>query len=59
MTHTADNEKSLCALCKQPVEIIGFSLITREGQKNFCCAGCLSIYQLLHDIKSHSPDLPS
>ncbi len=40
-------EKPRCELCKQPVEIEGFSLLTDDGLKQFCCAGCLSIYQLL------------
>jgi len=38
-----------CPLCSQAVEIKGFSLQTKEGQKNFCCAGCVSIYQLLNE----------
>ena len=40
-----------CALCGQPVEIPGFKLETTEGQKDFCCEGCLSIYQLLNEDK--------
>jgi hypothetical protein len=44
----ATDDKPLCALCKQPVEIEGFCLITADGKKKFCCAGCLSIYQLLN-----------
>lgn len=41
-------DKEPCVLCGQPVEITGFSLITGSGEQKFCCAGCLSIYQLLH-----------
>jgi len=37
-----------CDLCGQPVEITGFKLLTASGEKKFCCAGCLSIYQLLN-----------
>ncbi len=38
-----------CVLCGQPVEIVGFALETPDGILQFCCAGCLSIYQLLND----------
>lgn len=38
-----------CVLCGQPVEISGFTLETPDGVLKFCCAGCMSIYQLLND----------
>jgi len=41
--------RDICVLCGQPVEISGFMLETSDGTLNFCCAGCLSIYQLLND----------
>jgi hypothetical protein len=41
--------RDFCVLCGQPVEISGFTLQTPEGMLKFCCAGCLSIYQLLND----------
>jgi hypothetical protein len=37
-----------CDLCGQPVEIEGFKLTTDKGEQLFCCAGCVSIYRLLH-----------
>jgi len=37
-----------CPLCSLPVKISGFSLQTKEGEKHFCCAGCVSIYQMLN-----------
>ncbi len=43
--------KEPCPLCGQAVEIKGFSLKTTEGVKHFCCAGCVSIYQLLNEDK--------
>ncbi|MFW5443537.1 MAG: heavy metal translocating P-type ATPase metal-binding domain-containing protein [Methylococcaceae bacterium] len=43
--------KEPCPLCSQPVQISGFRLETKEGQKDFCCEGCLSIYQLLNEDK--------
>ena len=43
--------KPPCVLCSQPVQITGFKLETKEGQKDFCCEGCLSIYQLLNEDK--------
>jgi hypothetical protein len=41
-------DKEPCVLCGQPVEITGFTLTTSDGMQKFCCAGCLSIYQLLN-----------
>lgn len=40
-----------CALCGLAVEIDGFSVETTEGLKEFCCAGCLSVYRLLNGDK--------
>jgi hypothetical protein len=41
--------REACVLCSQPVEIAGFALETPDGTLKFCCAGCLSIFQLLND----------
>ncbi len=38
-----------CTLCGLAVEIEGFFMMTEQGKQRFCCAGCLSIYQLLND----------
>ena len=47
-----------CVLCGQPVEISGFSLVTSDGSvQSFCCAGCLSIYQLLNEDNT-KPTIP-
>jgi len=46
---SAEKKKPLCALCGQAVEIKGFELSNRNGKLPFCCAGCLSIYQLLNE----------
>jgi hypothetical protein len=43
--------KKPCTLCSLPVEIPGFEIETKEGKKDFCCEGCLSIYQLLNEDK--------
>jgi hypothetical protein len=43
--------KKPCDLCGQAVEIEGFTLVTTEGRQLFCCAGCVSIYRLLHGDK--------
>lgn len=40
-----------CPLCGQAVKIKGFRLKTKEGNKSFCCAGCVSIYELLNQDK--------
>jgi hypothetical protein len=38
-----------CDLCRLPVEAKGFELLTQQGQKRFCCEGCLGIYRMLHE----------
>jgi hypothetical protein len=43
-----DSEKA-CDLCGLAVEISGFVLKSREGDKFFCCEGCKAIFQLLND----------
>ncbi len=42
--------KDACTLCGLLVEIDGFTLQFPEGEKKFCCAGCLSVYQLINPI---------
>jgi hypothetical protein len=42
-------EKKPCDLCGLPVEVDGFFLLTKKGKKNFCCEGCLGIYQMLNE----------
>jgi hypothetical protein len=44
--------KVTCTLCGQAVDIEGFTLDDPEGVQKFCCAGCLSIYQLLYTSDS-------
>ncbi|MEE7627533.1 heavy metal translocating P-type ATPase metal-binding domain-containing protein [Methylobacter sp. Wu8] len=51
-------DKEPCVLCGQPVEISGFSLTTSDGTQKFCCAGCLSIYQLLYQDDTKSTITP-
>ena len=43
------DEKKACDLCGLTVEIKDFNLRTTEGEKKFCCEGCLGIYQMLHE----------
>ncbi len=38
-----------CDLCGLPVLTQGFKLRTMEGDKEFCCEGCMGIYQMLHE----------
>jgi hypothetical protein len=40
-----------CDLCSLDVGVKPFVLNTPEKQYQFCCEGCLGIYQMLHDIK--------
>jgi hypothetical protein len=46
----SEEEKKLCALCQLTVEISGFTLKTKTGEKNFCCEGCKGIYEMLNEI---------
>ncbi|MBL6987822.1 MAG: heavy metal translocating P-type ATPase metal-binding domain-containing protein [Gammaproteobacteria bacterium] len=50
-------DKEPCVLCGQPVEITGFSLTTSDGLQKFCCAGCLSIYQLFNNEDDTKPTI--
>jgi len=45
------SENRVCDLCSLDVGIKPFVLKTPEKQYQFCCEGCLGIYQMLHDIK--------
>ena len=47
-------EKS-CALCGQQAVLRSFTLNTPNGLQRFCCAGCLSIYQLLNEYNATPP----
>ena len=50
----ATTEYETCALCGQWVKIAGFT--SEDGKKNFCCAGCQSLFQLLKDQGLEVPD---
>jgi hypothetical protein len=43
------DDKQSCDLCGLPVEVSGFALQTKEGDKHFCCEGCLGIYEMLNE----------
>ncbi len=44
----SDNKKN-CDLCGLVVEVDGFRLLTKEGDKVFCCEGCKGIYEMLNE----------
>lgn len=44
-----------CDLCALPVGVKPFRLELPERTLEFCCEGCLGIYQMLHDIKDGAP----
>lgn len=46
--------KKACDLCGLTVEVPNFTLKTKEGEKSFCCEGCLGIYQMLHEVEEIS-----
>lgn len=45
------SENRACDLCSLDVGVKPFLLNSPEKQYQFCCEGCLGIYQMLHDIK--------
>lgn len=45
------SENRACDLCGLDVGAKPFLLHTPDKQYQFCCEGCLGIYQMLHDIK--------
>lgn len=52
------DKKEVCDLCGLAVEVKGFKLKTKEGEKKFCCEGCKGIFQMLHEdqVLSESTD---
>lgn len=44
-----------CDLCALPVGVKPFRLELPDRTLEFCCEGCLGIYQMLHDIKELAP----
>ncbi|MEI6745510.1 MAG: heavy metal translocating P-type ATPase metal-binding domain-containing protein [Methylococcaceae bacterium] len=43
-------EKKACDLCGLTVEVSGFCLKLKTGEKkDFCCEGCKGIYQMLNE----------
>jgi hypothetical protein len=43
--------ENACTLCGQKAVLKSFTLNTTDGLLKFCCAGCLSIYQLLNEYQ--------
>ena len=43
------DKKDICDLCGLVVEVDGFKLKTKDGDKQFCCEGCKGIFQMLHE----------
>ena len=43
------DKKQNCDLCGLVVEVSGFKLKTKGGDKQFCCEGCKGIFQMLHE----------
>jgi len=39
-----------CDLCALAIEGEPFTLQIDEGEKRFCCNGCLEVYALLHGV---------
>jgi len=50
--------KKVCDLCSLTVETPGFVLKTQEGDKVFCCEGCMGIFEMLHEDQIIRPPKP-
>lgn len=46
---TARKDKEPCDLCGLDIEDDRFRLRTVQGEKKFCCEGCLGIWRLVND----------
>lgn len=42
-----------CDLCALPVGEKPFTLRVGERELQFCCEGCLGIYQMIHDLRDN------
>ena len=47
-----------CDLCSLPVGVKPFTLVTSGKTLEFCCEGCLGIYQMLNEINEIPAVLP-
>ena len=47
-----------CDLCALPVGVKPFTLAVAGKTLEFCCEGCLGIYQMLNEIKEIPDPLP-
>ena len=36
-----------CSLCGLPIQIVLFTMPTKQGEKIFCCEGCVAVFKLL------------
>lgn len=43
------DQNNSCDLCGLKVEVTGFELKTKRGEKHFCCEGCKGVYQMLNE----------
>lgn len=55
-----DNKKEECDLCGLKIEVSGFNVKTQQGDKHFCCEGCMGIFQMLSedDVLTDQNDIP-
>ncbi|MDP2793969.1 MAG: heavy metal translocating P-type ATPase metal-binding domain-containing protein [Sulfurisoma sp.] len=50
--------KKPCDLCSLPVGVKPFTLAASGNTLEFCCEGCLGIYQMLHEINEIPARMP-
>lgn len=50
--------KKPCDLCSLPIGVTPFSLAVAGRTLDFCCEGCLGIYQMLNEINEIPSAMP-
>jgi len=54
----AKDPNAPCDLCALPVGVKPFTLATSGKTLEFCCEGCLGIYQMLNEINETPAAMP-
>lgn len=49
LNHQIIKEKILCTHCDEEVVVPYFSKIDKKHQHTFCCLGCVTVYEVIHD----------
>ncbi|HZD60233.1 MAG TPA: heavy metal translocating P-type ATPase [Anaerolineae bacterium] len=50
MEYLNSSERTTCHLCGLPVISSGYTSMDEDGEKQFCCHGCLQVYEIAKEI---------